>query len=217
MHVQKRTTELSAGDCRNLKNACAHARELGRPLNTLVTFTPYPSSLPIPAARSADLNRLLTYLRMWALRRSGEPLVALHVWHSAVTGRNPHVHVFMHCPPWQRGELDSALVALYPPRVIDVSKGGDIRTRYDGHYWGSTLDYLCRFKNQQAYFADGGRTWRASIPDANGRRRGIKSPILGKRWGCSRNLSPRAIDAHLEAKAAARAALLEQANNRAVA
>jgi hypothetical protein len=32
----------------------------------------------------------------------------LWVWHSDVTGRNPHVHVFMHCPPRQRHELNTA-------------------------------------------------------------------------------------------------------------
>ena len=84
MYVQKQTTELSAGDCRNLKNACAHARELGHPLNTLVTFAPYPGSKPSPAARSTDLNRLRSYLHTW-MRRSGVPLTALHVWHSDAT------------------------------------------------------------------------------------------------------------------------------------
>jgi hypothetical protein len=43
LYVQKQTKDLSAGDCRNLKSACTHARELGRPLNTLVTFAPAPS------------------------------------------------------------------------------------------------------------------------------------------------------------------------------
>jgi hypothetical protein len=206
LYVQKQTTELSAGDCRNLKNACAHARELGRPLNTLVTFAPYPGSKPPPAARSTDLNRLRTYLDTWIRRHHGEPLIALHVWHSDVTGRNPHVHVFMHCPHRLRNELEHALVALYPAGVIDVREGGDIRTQHRSGYWGSTLDYLCRFKSQQAWWADCGKTYRASIRDEKGRHRGIKSPITGKRWGCTRNISPRAIELHLEAKAEAREA-----------
>lgn len=204
MHVQKLTNELSAGDCRNLKQANTHARDIRRPLNTLVTFVPYPGSLPPPAARAKDLNRLLSYLRMWSLRHLGEPLIALWVWHSDVTGRTPHVHVFMRCPSRRRDDLRSALVSRYPPRVMDVSDGGDIRRRHHSGLWGSTLDYLMRFKSQQAWWADKG-TYRESIRGENGRRQGVKSPITGKRWGCTRNLSPRAIDAYLEAKAAARA------------
>jgi hypothetical protein len=88
-------------------------------------------------------------------RRTGKPLVALWVWHSDVTGRNPHVHVFMHCPPRLRDELHRALVAIYPDRVIDVREGSDIRKLHHSGY-GSTLDYLCRFKSQQAYWADRG-------------------------------------------------------------
>ena len=98
MYVRKETKVLSAADCRDLKQACVHARKIGRPLNTLVTFAPYPGSLPSPAARSIDHNRLRSYLDTWMRRRVGEPLTALWVWHSDVTGRNPHVHVFMHCP-----------------------------------------------------------------------------------------------------------------------
>ena len=209
MYVQKHTTALSAGDCRSLKQACTHAREIGYPLNTLVTFAPYRGSLPPPAARSKDLNRLRTYLGTWIGRHHGKPLVALHVWHSDVTGRNPHVHVFMHCPPRSRDELSRALVALHPPGVIDVSEGGDIRRPYipGSRFLGSTLDYLMRFKSQQAWWGDRD-TYRESIRDAKGRRRGIKSPITGKRWGCTRNIASSAIDAHWEAKAKARVAAI---------
>ena len=219
MYVHKHSTELSARDCRDLKRSCTHARELGRPLNTLATFAPYPGSLPSPEARAVELNRLLSHIRGWMKRKVGEALVALWVWHSDVTGRNPHVHVFMHCPPRRRDELDSALVANYPPGVIDVRAGSDIRKLHQpSGFDGSTLDYLCRFKSQQAWWADRGRTYRASIRDENGRRRGIKSPITGKRWGCTRNISPSSVEAHLMEKAEARAAtLLMQHKNRKAA
>ena len=206
MYIQKQSTELSAGDCRNLKQSCTHARDLKHPLNTHVTFSPYPGSLPPPAARSIDLNRLLTHLRMWSLRHLGEPLVALWVWHSDPSGRNPHVHVFMRCPKRRRDELERALVASYRAGVIDVRKGSNIRELHHSSYYGSTLDYLMRFMSQQAFVANGGRTWRASIKDENGRHVGIKSPITGKRWGCTRNIAARAIDLHLATKAEARAA-----------
>jgi hypothetical protein len=93
-----------------------------------------------------------------------------------------------------------------------LSDGCDIRRRHHSGHLGSTLDYLMRFKSQKAWWGDKG-TYRASIRDADGRRRGIKSPITGKRWGCTRNLSPRVIDAHFEAQAESRAALIQQRNN----
>ena len=40
------------------------------------------------------------------------------------------------------------------------------------------------------------RSERAWVRDENGRRVGIKSPITGKRWGCTRNLNRRAIEAY---------------------
>jgi len=54
VYVHKHTTELSAADCRDLKNACTHARELREPLKTLVTFSPYLNSKPTPTARAKD-------------------------------------------------------------------------------------------------------------------------------------------------------------------
>ena len=138
---------------------------------------------------------------MWTLRHLGELLVALWVWQSDMTGRNPHVHVFMRCPKRRRDELERALVAIYPAGVIDVRKGSDTRTLHHSGHWGSTLDYLMRFKSQQAWWADHGKTYRASIRDENGRRRGIKSPITGKRWGSTRNIAARAIDAYWGAAA----------------
>jgi hypothetical protein len=81
--------------------------------------------------------------------------------------------------------------------VIDVREGGDIRKMHQpSGLWGSTLDYLMRFKSQQAWWGGGKKTYRASIRDENGRRRGIKSPITGKRWGCTRNLNHYAVRAY---------------------
>ena len=80
--------------------------------------------------------------------------------------------------------------------MIDVSDGGDIRKLHPSGFYGSTLDYLMRFKSQQAWWGGGKKTYRASIRDENGRRVGIKSPITGKRWGCTRNLNRRAVEAY---------------------
>ena len=84
----------------------------------------------------------------------------------------------MLCPPGSRDELQRALVALYPAGVIDVREGGDIRKLHQpSGKLGSTLDYLMRFKSQQAWWGDKS-TPRETIPDMNGRRRGVKAPLL---------------------------------------
>ena len=72
LYVHKHSTELSVGDCRDLKRACTHAREIGRPLNTLATLVLYPGSLPSPEARAHDLNRFLTHIRGLMKRRLDE-------------------------------------------------------------------------------------------------------------------------------------------------
>ena len=201
VHVQKQTKWLETTDCRDLQQACVHARKCRRPLNTLVTFAPYPGSLPSPKARSIDLNRLTTYLRIWLRRHAHLGLYEVHVWHSDKTGRNPHVHVFLHCPKPHRDGLREALDRVYPePGLIDVCEGSDIRKQHYSGYWGSTLDYLMRFQSQRAWWGGGKRTWRASKRDEDGKMRGIPSPLVGKRWGCSRNLSQRAIAAYWKAQ-----------------
>lgn len=101
----------------------------------------------------------------------------------------------MHCPKRHREELRDKLTAIYPAASeIDVRPGSDIRKLHQiSGKWGSTLDYLTRYKSQQAYWGDRS-TPRATITDMNGRHRGVKAPIVGKRWGCTRNISQRAID-----------------------
>lgn len=208
MYVQKKSDWLETTDCRDLQQACVLARKSGKPLNTHLTFAPYPGSLPSPKARAVDLNRLLTYLRMWLRRHANVPLYAVHVWHSDATGRNPHVHVFLHCPKRHRDALRQALDGVYPaPRVIDVRDGSDIRKLHQASgYYGSTLDYMMRFQSQQAYWGGSKKTWRATTVDKDGRRRGIKAPLLGKRWGCTRNLNRNAVAAYWQHQAELRKA-----------
>jgi hypothetical protein len=96
-NIRKITNELSHLDCRGIKQANSHARRvLGCPLNLLVTYHPYPGSIPAPEEQARDLNRLQTYLRNFAARR-GFAWVGLWVWHSRPNGRSPHPHVFMQC------------------------------------------------------------------------------------------------------------------------
>jgi hypothetical protein len=130
------------------------------------------------------------------------------VAHSAEdgSGRNAHLHTFMHLPATLFEELRAALDKTYDNgssividgrlwRIIDVSEGSDTRVKHASRYWGSTFDYITRYKNQKAYIADGKRTWRASRLDEYGRHVGIKTPFVGRRWNVTRNINKHAIAA----------------------
>ena len=78
----------------------------------------------------------------------------------------------------------------------DKGDAEDDKDKGDAERWPRRVaNKQLRFKSQQAWWGDRG-TYRASIRDETGRRRGIKSPITGKRWGCTRNVSSRAIQAY---------------------
>jgi hypothetical protein len=207
VYVHKQSSELSHHDIRGLQAARDHAHRIGRPLNTHVCWRQYPGVMPDPAARSRDTNRFFTHLRTWTRRHTGRPFTALWVWHSDEdgSGRNPHLHVLMHLPARLREELHCALQAKYAAGAIDVRDGTYISVPHPSGYWGSTFGYITRHMSQQAFVMLSGKSWRASRRDPNsGKHVGIKTPILGKRWGCTRNISPKAVEAHLAAQSAER-------------
>jgi hypothetical protein len=213
---RRRTTELSHVDIKELKAARDHARAIGRELSTHLTFAPYcdTDAVPSPPDIAATFKRLLTYLSIWTRRRTGRRFTYITVGHSHDdgTGRNPHLHVFMHLPDAKdRDELQAALTAVHGYTdagglVAKVRDGFERIWHEESGYWSSTFDYLTRHKSQQAYIADGGRTWRASRRDENGRHRGIKCPFFGRRWNVSRNINAKARQAYDEAKRGARTA-----------
>src|SRR5262249_46519458 len=157
----------------------------GHELNAHLTFAPYSNSVSIPSPGDIATNfgRLLKHVSVW-LRRRGIRLTYIRVAHSSDdgTGHNPHLHVLFHLPDAKlRDKLQAALTAVYGRTakgglVAKIVSGTDRRIRHGSGYWGSTFDYITRFKTQQAYRANSGSTWRASRRDENGRHRGIKCP-----------------------------------------
>jgi hypothetical protein len=215
MNRRQLTTELSHIDIgENLKPACSHARKLRLPLNTLVTFAPFRDrrDVPPPDVIAREFRRIKQHLARWCQRR-GIRFTAVSVAHSAEdgSGRNAHQHTFMHLPSAALEELSAALGKIYDDsssividgrlwRIIDVSEGSDTRVKHASRYWGSTFDYITRHKSQQAYIADGKKSWRASRLDENGRHVGIKTPFVGRRWNVTRNINKHAIEAYEDAQ-----------------
>jgi hypothetical protein len=206
---RSQTTELSHDDIGGLKAARDHARAIGLDLNTHVTFAPFceAAAVPLPGDIAATFKRLLTYLGIWTTRHAGVRFTYIRVAHSDEdgTGRNPHLHVFMHLPDAkQRDNLQAAVSGLYgyttAGGLVAMVRDGFERIRHESGYWISTFDYMTRYKTQQAYFGDGGRSWRASQRDANGRHVGIKCPFVGRRWNVSRNINAKARQSYDGAK-----------------
>jgi hypothetical protein len=214
---RRSSTELSCNDIKELEAAKDHAKALGLELNTHLSFVPYCDSgeIPSPSDVAATFERLLKHLAVWIGRHTGRRFTYIRVAHSSEdgAGRNPHLHVLMHLPDAKiRDELQAALTAVHGETaggglVAKVVAGTDRRILHEeSGYWGSTFDYITRFKTQQAYKASGGTTWRASRRDENGRHRGIKCPFVGRRWNVSRNINAKARQAYDDPAIAARAA-----------
>jgi hypothetical protein len=214
VNLRKRSDELSCDD-KELEAAKDHAKVIGCELNTHLTFAPYKDSdaIPSPTDVAATFGRPLKHISVWVGRR-GVRFTYIRVAHSSEdgTGRHPHLHVLLHLPNAKlRDELQTALTARYGDTlggglVAKVVAGTDKRKRHESGYWGSTFDYITRYKTQQAYVAQGRSTWRASRRDENGRHPGIKCPFVGRRWNVSRNINAKARQAHDGAAITARAA-----------
>jgi hypothetical protein len=202
LNRRKLTSQLSHSAIKDLQAATVHARHIGLPLNTHVSFVPYRAApnVPDPAGIAATFGGFLRHLSVWSRRRTSQPFTYIRVAHSEEdgSGLNPHLHVFMHLPRARLPELQAALLARYGycgdaegHLVAKAVAGSDTRVLHQSGYWGSTFDYITRHKSQQAYIAQGRRVWRASRVDENGRHRGIKCPFVGRRCSTSRNINAR--------------------------
>jgi hypothetical protein len=207
VNLRKCSTELSRDDIAELEAAKDHARAIDLELNSHLIFAPYLDDdvylddvpIPSPPDIAAIFERLLKHVSVWTLRHTRRRFTYLRVVHSAEdsSGHNPHLHIFMHLPNSKfREELQAALIQVYGYTlagglVAKVKIGTDRKTRHESGYWGSTFNYITRFKTQQAYVAQRG-VWRASRRDENGRHRGIKCPFIGRRWNVSRNINANA-------------------------
>jgi hypothetical protein len=210
LNNRKLTHELSHLDIAELESARHHAHAIGLELNSHVCFTPYVDvdDIPTPLDVAATFRRFLKHLGIWVPRHTGRRFTYVRVVHTAEdgSGRNPHLHVFMHLPTAQhRALLQEALSKVHGTDargglVAAVHVGSEQLTKHPSGYYGSTLDYMTRHKSQKAYFRQRGRTWRASTRDENGRHRGIKTPFVGSRWGTSRNINAQAREAYDDAR-----------------
>jgi hypothetical protein len=206
LNLRKLSTELSHHDIAQLESAKHHAGVLGLGLNTHITFAPYRAGadVPTPADVAATFEGLRQCLGMWVPRNTGRRFTYLRVVHTDEDGSNPHLHVFMHLPrAGHRDELQAMLLRKYgnDPAgglVAMVTIGTDQRVRHKSGYYGSTFDYITRFKSQKAFRKQGGSTWRASRRDENGRHRAIKCRFIGRLWATSHNINAKAREAYDE-------------------
>ena len=170
---------LKLTQVRELESAWHHARRLGQPMNKFITFRPQKINDQNPEQRIHTWTAWRNKLAQFA-RDHGFAFTCLWTRESERhSGRNEHMHVLMHVPPrlWRRfnkvvkGWCDGT-------EEIDVTPC-DYRTRTNKKGGQENiLTYVTKNSPQAGRFL--GRTIQ------------LGGPILGNRYGLSRNLTARA-------------------------
>jgi hypothetical protein len=172
---------LKGHEVTDLTDAWHHARKMGRDLNVLVTLRP-PGIDAIPqAARCKIWTRLLKKLAAFA--RARFPFTAVWAFEANPDGSGEHIHVLMHVPRKHRSRFDNIVDGWFDrPHEIDVTTAHQMtRFTWDRRRMNA-ISYIAKQMTSQAWFQ------RGLIRKGGG-------PILGKRWGCTRNIAWKAREA----------------------
>jgi hypothetical protein len=207
MHMAnyRRTTKgLNREDVTDMSDAWHHARKIGRPLNVMVTLRPLDIDDLAPAERRRRIwNGLLNKLGVYA-RYYQFPWAAVWSFEINPDGTGEHIHVLMHVPACQRAHFDNTVYGWFDdPGAVDVGAAHQM-TSFTWHGRRlNAISYISKQMTSQAWYR------RGLIRKGGG-------PILGKRWGCTRNIAWKAREAWwLSQDAAASAAPPKGAKRRA--
>lgn len=174
MNRRKNTSGLSTDDVRNLNSAWHHARTIGLPLNTLVTFRPIDDTFT-PAELGSLFAKIRNKIGVYARQHGFQPAFA---WSREVNpdGTGEHLHMLVHIPSrWLDHFTTTAIGWMPDAQAVDVQRAhySVIKAR-DGKAH-SAVGYISKQMTPQAW-------WRRGL------RRVAGGKILGKRGGVSANL-----------------------------
>lgn len=175
MNRRKTTKGLNTDQVKNLNWAWHHARKIGLPLNTLVTFRPLDHDTMTPDELADLFSKLRNKIGVYARQRGFAPTFA---WSREVNpdGSGEHLHVIVHIPDRWRDDFEETALRWMPgPGEADVRRAhyGIITTR-DGKRH-SIIGYITKQMTQQAW-------WKRGLRRVSG------GAILGKRGGVSQNI-----------------------------
>jgi hypothetical protein len=173
-NYRQTTRGLDRDDVRDLSDAWHHARKIGHPLNVMVTLRPLGINDVGSAERRRIWNRFLNKLGVYA-RYCRFPLVAVWSCESFDEGMGEHIHVLLHVPPRQRAHFDRTVYGWFDdPSAIDVRTAHQMTSFTSDGRRMNAISYISKQMTPQAWYR------RGLIRKGGG-------PILGKRWGCTRN------------------------------
>jgi len=162
MHVRTQSRALNNDDVKALQHIWHEARRMRLPLNVFLSVKPENSDTMTVEALCTLFDRIKNLYGEFA-RRHRFKITYLWVRESLADGTREHLHMLCHVPkPHQERFFALAQV------VRRMSRGKQ----------GSALGYLVKNMTSQAAYR------RPYIWKKGG-------PIMGHRWGCSRNLKAR--------------------------
>jgi hypothetical protein len=174
---QKVSKSISGRDVKNMESAWHFAREIGKPLNRFITFRPCDINVQTLKQRIGTWTKWRNRLAQFARDNNFEFTCLWTRESERKTGKNEHLHILMHVPAGRLKRFD-ALVKQWPgdPQEIDCRPSTYQTQITPSGKQKNVLTYVTKNSPQAAY--TGRRFYQAG------------GPILGKRCGTSRNLSP---------------------------
>lgn len=176
MGRRKVTKSIAARDVNQIEAAWHFARLVGMPLNRLITFCPRNIDSQMPEQRINTWTRWRNRLAQFARDNNFEFKCIWTRESQRGTGTNEHMHVLMHVPPKLLLKFDE-VVRGWPdhPEEIDCRPASYRTKTTSSGKRTNVMTYVTKNSPQAAY--TGTRIYQPG------------GPILGKRFGMSRNLA----------------------------
>jgi len=178
MHVRTQSRALNNDDVKALQHIWHEARRMRLPLNVFLSVKPENSDTMTVEALCTLFDRIKNLYGEFA-RRHRFKITYLWVRESLADGTREHLHMLCHVPkPHQERFFALANDWMPLPSEMDVRPASQVVRRMSRGKQGSALGYLVKNMTSQAAYR------RPYIWKKGG-------PIMGHRWGCSRNLKAR--------------------------
>ena len=181
LNKRKPSSSLSDSEVKYILKAWARANTIGLPLNAFITVKPFAFYALSARARCREVQRIRNLYGAFA-RRHKFTAAAIVTRECEPSGSNEHFHMLCHVPKRLQKRLFKTAESWRPGLLeIDIQQA-DYKEKWTDHgKVHSVCHYICKQMSQQAAY---GRPYS--------RQRG--GVIVGKRWGCTRNLRTYADD-----------------------
>lgn len=180
---RKVSKSLSAEQVNHMWKAWHFAQQIEAPFNRFVTVRPRIINDLSPAQRIGHFEGVRNKLAQFARDNRFDHFIVWSRESARNTGEDEHLHALVHVPKWLLDRFDDTGGGWYgDPQEIDIREATYTIERQPSGRMHSAITYLT--KNAPAVARHRNYTYR------------LGGPILGKRAGWSRNVSPKAQARH---------------------